>query len=98
MILSLIGGLILGALSVIFALQNVAVVTVTFLSWQITGPLAFILLGTLVSGGVISLLVLLPSVIRDEMLFSVLRSERDELRKENINLKTELSNRPVTVV
>ena len=98
MILSLIGGLVLGALSVIFALQNVAVVTVTFLSWQITGPLAFILLGTLVSGGVISLLVLLPSVIRDEMLFSVLRSERDELRKENINLKTELNNRPVTIV
>ncbi|MBX9697853.1 MAG: LapA family protein [Acetobacteraceae bacterium] len=93
MILSLLAGLILGALSVVFALQNVAVVTVSFLSWEITGPLAFILLGTLISGGVISLLVLLPSIIRDELNFSALQSRKDALEKENMHLKVEMHER-----
>lgn len=92
MIFSLIAGLILGGLAVVFALQNVAVVTVSVLSWQLTGPLAFILLGTLVAGGAIALLVLLPSLIRDEMLFSVLKSEKANLEKEVVALKVQLHN------
>jgi lipopolysaccharide assembly protein A len=96
MILSLIIGLILGALFVIFALQNTAIVTITFFSWQLTQPLAFVLLGTLVAGGVVALLVLLPSVMRDEMLFTLVRSERDDLEEELRRTKTELRRRPYT--
>jgi uncharacterized integral membrane protein len=94
MILSLIIGLILGALFVIFALQNTAIVTIAFFSWQLTQPLAFVLLGTLVAGGVVALLVLLPSVMRDEMLFTLVRSERDDLEEELRRMKTELRRRP----
>lgn len=82
MLISLIAGIVLGALSVMFVLQNVAVVTVAFLSWQITGSLALVLLATLISGIVITLLVLLPSLIRDDMHLSVLKIQKKELENE----------------
>lgn len=89
MLLSLIVGIILGAIAVIFAFQNVAVVTVAFLSWQVTASLAIIILGTLLCGIVLTLLFLLPSVIRDEMYVSSLKKQKreaeDELAKHRAN-------------
>jgi lipopolysaccharide assembly protein A len=82
MLLSLIVGIILGAIAVIFAFQNVAVVTVAFLSWQITASLAIIILGTLLCGIVLTLLFLLPSVIRDEMYVSSLKKQKREAEDE----------------
>lgn len=82
MLISLIAGIILGALSVMFVLQNVAVVTVVFLSWQITGSLALVLLATLISGIVITLLVILPSLIRDDMHLTVIKNQKKELEAE----------------
>jgi uncharacterized integral membrane protein len=82
MLLSLIVGIILGAIAVIFAFQNVAVVTVTFLTWQITASLAIIILGTLLCGIVLTLLFLLPSVIRDEMYVAALKKQKRETEDE----------------
>ena len=82
MILSLLLGVAIGAVSVIFALQNISVVTVTFMSWQITAPLALVLLGSILSGVVVMLLVLLPSVIRDEMYLSALKRQKKEAEEE----------------
>jgi uncharacterized integral membrane protein len=85
MIIFLILGAILGALLVIFVLQNVAVVTVTFLTWHITGSLALVLLASIISGVVITLLVLLPGLIRDDFRLSgikrQLRETQDQLEK-----------------
>ncbi len=67
MLLFLILGLLIGALAVIFALQNVAVITVTFLVWQVTGSLAVVLLIAMVAGMVMSILVSVPEVIKDQM-------------------------------
>ena len=78
MIVFLILGAILGALLVIFVLQNFTVVTVTFLTWHITGSLALVLLASIVSGIVITLLTLLPGLIRDDFKVRALkRSMRD---------------------
>jgi putative membrane protein len=82
MIISLVIGILLGSLSVVFALQNVAMVTVTFLAWQISAPLALVLLGSMLSGVVITLLVSLPSLIRDEMSVKVLRKQKKQLEDE----------------
>lgn len=82
MLISLIAGIILGALSVMFVLQNVAVVTVVFLSWQITGSLALVLLATLIAGVAITLLVLLPSLIRDDAHLKMLEKQKKELDDE----------------
>ncbi len=44
MLIFLIIGLLLGGAAVIFALQNITAVTVTFFSWQFEGSLAMIVL------------------------------------------------------
>ncbi|HEV3245430.1 MAG TPA: LapA family protein [Candidatus Paceibacterota bacterium] len=79
MLISLIVGIILGAIAVIFAFQNVAVVTVSFFTWQISASLAIVILGSILCGIVLTLLVLLPSVIRDEIyVASIKRQMRDK--------------------
>ncbi len=97
---SLLAGLIVGALGVIFAIQNVAVVTVTFLSWQITAPLAFVLLGSMAAGVVAALLFMLPSIMRDEALFSVIERQKSDLENELVRTrgKSSLVNTLPTVV
>jgi uncharacterized integral membrane protein len=101
MILSLIVGIILGAIAVIFAFQNVAIVTVSFLAWQITASLAIIILGTVLCGIVLTLLFLLPSVIRDEMYVSALKKQKreteDELARVRNNTSTTTSSTVTSV-
>lgn len=82
MVISLVVGILLGSLSVVFALQNVAMVTVTFLAWQVTAPLALVLLGSMLSGIVITLLVSLPSLIRDALFVKVLVKQKKQLEDE----------------
>ena len=56
-------GLALGVLAVIFTLQNIAIITVSFFAWHITGSLAIILMITLLAGILIALLMVLPQSI-----------------------------------
>lgn len=86
---SLFVGVVLGALTVVFALQNAAVVTVTFFSWQLAIPLALALLSALALGIVAALLILLPNVIRDEIYLAALKREKQELEQ------AALKDRPV---
>jgi len=58
-------GLLIGAIAVIFVLQNVTIITVTFFVWHITGSLAAILITTLLSGIVATLLIVLPGSVRN---------------------------------
>ncbi|MDB5238118.1 MAG: hypothetical protein JWM46_388 [Candidatus Kaiserbacteria bacterium] len=96
MIISLVIGILLGSLSVVFALQNVVTVTVTFLAWQITAPLALVLLGSMLSGVVITLLVSLPSLIRDDMYVKVLQKQKKQLEDELATYKTPAASSTVT--
>src|SRR5688500_875545 len=83
-------GLFLGAVAVIFALQNITTITVTFLAWQLEGSLALILLLAMGAGVVISLLLSLPEVIRKSFQIS-------RLTKHNTRLKDELVNKEIEV-
>lgn len=78
---SLLVGIVLGALTVVFAFQNAAVITVSFFAWQLAIPLALALLSALVLGIVIALLVLLPNLIRDEMYLASVQQEKQALEK-----------------
>lgn len=82
MLFFLLIGAILGALSVIFVLQNIIPITVTFLAWQIEGSLAVILFLAMMSGVIITLLVLLPGLIRDEWRYAQLRKEKEKVEDE----------------
>jgi uncharacterized integral membrane protein len=82
MIFSLLAGIVLGALAVLFILQNVAIVTVTFLGWHFTASLALVLLTTLLVGLISALLILVPSLLRDLMYLSALKREKKALEDE----------------
>ncbi len=86
MIIPLTIGIVLGAVFVVFALQNITAITVTFFNWQIEGSLALILMLTLGVGVFITLLMLLPESIRNYFRYRSLKKENaalaEELRKQ----------------
>ena len=89
MIIFLILGIGLGALSVLFVLQNVTPVTVSFFAWHLDGSLAVILFLAVMSGIVMTLLVLLPGLIRDEFRFSRMKKQARSLEDELAKTKNE---------
>ncbi len=82
MIFFLILGILLGALLVIFILQNMLVVTVSFFAWQLTASLALVLFLAVLCGIVITLLMLLPNLIRDDLRLSRASRRAKELEDE----------------
>lgn len=75
-------GLILGAAGVIFALQNVFPVTVTFLGWEMTASLAVIVILSLILGVLTSILMTVPGAIENYFTISQLKRENKKLIKE----------------
>ena len=92
MIFFLILGMALGAVSVVFVLQNTATITVTFLSWQIEGSLALILFLAITSGALMILLLLFPGFIRDALHLSAARKDKRILEEELVTTKQALSD------
>lgn len=82
MIFFLLVGIMLGAVSVIFILQNSVPITVTFFAWQISGSLSLVLFSAVMTGVAVALLVLLPSFIKDDMYLSVIKKQKRELEEE----------------
>ena len=99
MIILFVAGVLLGVVSVIFALQNIAVVTVSFFSWNLTGSLALILLLAIASGIFIAILLLLPEFINNYLRYKDLKKENkdlaEELRKQK-ELTVFAKNTPIT--
>lgn len=80
--MALIIGIIMGAGVVIFALQNVQTVMVTFLGWGFEGSLALIVILALLAGIIISWLMAIPAFIKNMMSESRLRGHNEALRSE----------------
>ncbi len=100
MILFILLGAVLGALAVVFVLQNIIPITVTFLSWQIEGSLAVVLFLALMVGVFITLLMLLPGLIRDELRYSELKRQKQAAEDELATTRkviSEVAARPVVV-
>jgi uncharacterized integral membrane protein len=79
-------GLILGGAAVTFALQNTGIITIAFFGWHLTESLSPILLLAMLSGVIITLLILLPKSIGDYFKYQNLKKEigklKEELRKQ----------------
>lgn len=82
MLFFLLVGAMLGGLSVVFVLQNIVPITVTFLYWQIEGSLAVILFLAMMSGVFVTLLFILPGLVRDEFRYSKLKQEKKDVENE----------------
>jgi len=92
MIFSLFLGVILGGVAVLFILQNVSIVTITFLYWQFEGSMALVLLLALVVGSIITLLFLLPSLIRDMLYLSALKKANKTLADDLVQTRRTLGD------
>ncbi len=82
MIIFLILGLLVGAAAVVFALQNITTVTVMFLSWQLEGSLALIIMLAIGVGILMSFLLSLPDIIQKSFQISGLKKHNDKLKDE----------------
>ncbi len=78
----LILALVIAIIAVIFALQNTAVVTISFLVWNVTGSLSLVLLVTLAIGVIIGVLFLSPSTIKTSLQASGQRKQLSALEKD----------------
>jgi uncharacterized integral membrane protein len=74
--------LVIAIIAVVFALQNITAVTVSFLFWSIHGSLALVLLVTLAVGVLISVLVSLPGSIHGKWTGSGLKKKLSSLEAE----------------
>lgn len=88
--MSLIFGIVLGGAFVVFALQNIQPVMVTFLGWSFEGPIALILIAAFLVGVVISLLFSPPSFIQSMIAESKLKGHNEALRRELEDHKSKL--------
>ena len=86
----LILALVIAIIAVIFALQNTAVVTISFLVWKVTGSLSLVLLVTLAIGVLIGVLFLIPSAIKSSFQASGQRKQLGALEKELAEVKTQV--------
>lgn len=87
MLFFLVLGLLLGAVTVIFALQNIVTISINFLVWQTEGSLALMLLLAMLSGVLICALVSIPEVIKTQSAFSELKKANKRLEDENAHLR-----------
>jgi uncharacterized integral membrane protein len=85
----LILALVIAILAVIFALQNVAVVSISFFTWSVNVSLAVALLVALGIGVLISILISIPdrvksgwNVSKKNRKYSSLEEERDSLKQK----------------
>lgn len=90
MLISLIFGLLLGAATIIFALQNLTTITVMFMDWQFEGSLALILMLAVCVGILISGLLSFPEVIKKSFQISKLRKHNDKLQDELLTKHVEV--------
>lgn len=79
MILSLILGFLLGAAALLFALQNTDVVALSFLGWQFESSLALLILIAFAAGIIVSLLVSIPSAVKDSLKIMSVKKENRRL-------------------
>ena len=98
MIIFLILGVLVGAISVVFVLQNIMPVTVSFFAWHLDGSLAVILFLAFAAGVLMTLLFLLPSFIRDEWQYSRLRKRTRSLEDELAQAKQTAPAEPIVEV
>ena len=84
----LILALLIAIVAVVFAVQNPAMLTVTFLAWDFEQSLALVLIFTLVLGLLIGLLGMLPGLIRSRWRLSnqakKLEAAEKQLQQETI--------------
>jgi putative membrane protein len=88
-------GLIIGGAAVLFILQNITPVAVSFFSFHLNGSLSVILLLSLLTGMLVSVLILLPSFIKAEWRLRKLIKENKKLRDDMMVSETPITSKVI---
>ncbi len=91
----LIIALIFSLLVAIFAIQNTALVVVSFLTWQFSIPLVLILLGSAVSGALVLYFLGLFKQVGSWFKIRQLNSHKESLEKQVQKLEEQLKDMQV---
>ncbi len=86
--IALITSIVVAALATVFALSNTASVSVKFLNWSFSAPLALLIISTLVTGILAGYLSGLPARFKTRAEAKSLRKELDEA---NTNIQEEVA-------
>ena len=86
----MIFSLIIAVLSVMFALQNTAVVSLKFFIWTFESPLGLLLLIALTVGAIIISILTLPSWFKNKRIKSIHQKELGELEENLAKYRTDL--------
>jgi uncharacterized integral membrane protein len=78
----LVLALAVALVAVLFALQNIVPVSVTFMTWTVEGSLALVLFVALIVGALVSLLASIPAVVKGRMTATSLRKQVAVLEAE----------------
>lgn len=90
-----LAAILLFAVVIVFALENLQPIHLTFLGWQTPEwPLVLLISLAFVCGGVIGLLLSVPFRARTRLHLSGLRSEVSRFRKENEALRDKAPKTP----
>lgn len=89
-------GLLIGAAVVLFILQNVVPVTVTFLVWQFSGTIAVLVLVAVIAGVLIGLLLALPAILSKEFKNASLKKHNKKLADDLEEHKQRLIETPTS--
>jgi len=71
-------------LAVIFAVQNVGIVLISFLLWRLEGSLALVLLLTFALGFIAGLLILLPKSLSKSFTIANQKKKLDRLQEKTV--------------
>lgn len=82
MIFSLLAGFVLGVAAIIFAFQNTAVVTLSFLGWSFESSLALLIAGAMLFGILLSALIAIPGSIQNSLKVRGLTKQNKSLLSE----------------
>jgi putative membrane protein len=83
--------------TVLFALQNAQVVSISLLTWQINASLAVVVATCFGLGIVASMLVAVPRIMREKFSIYRMRKEIETLTSENSTLRNTAKTRSPTL-
>lgn len=92
--LMIIAAIAVAIVSVVFALQNTAAVSVHFLLWQFDSTLALVLLLAVATGALIVALLSTPATLRSQWQLARQRRKISELETANATLRARAETPP----
>ena len=79
---SIIFSIIIAAVALLFAFQNIEVVNITFFQWGFSGPVSLVIIASLLIGFVIGLIFFIPNSMASKWKIKLQKEAIEKLQKQ----------------